>query len=253
MIKSRSTLTKQTIALQVYSERNEIGREEKSILNHAIMERLDYTYINEKSLTTPPSNLRLFVGSVEGTQMVLSSMNKVLPVPDYYPEALTKYLGSRSVKRTTINEVFATIAAGKSTFVKPVYDWKSFTGFVADESVGYGTLSKFSIRKPVWISEIVNFQYEFRAYVSKNELLAVCQYTGEMDMTPNFDIILSAIKKLKDSGYPYDTYAFDWGYTTAGEFILVEMNGAFSIGKYCGITDKQYYTFLNNGWSMITS
>lgn len=241
------------IYLQRYAETGKIGKEESSVLRHAIMERLPYRFLDESALGELEHyhDLSLFVGSVEGSRLVLNSLGYSLPEPNYYPTELSKFLG-REVWTGTSANVVLNMAEGNAIFAKPANKWKLFTGQLFDDTSGYTIIKDVANDEELWLSEPVDFVSEFRAYVADGELLKVCQYEGEEDAEPDLGVINEAIALFAEDPNNPTTYAFDWGYTTQGSFLLVEMNHGFAIGCYSGISDKDYYRFIKAGWLQLT-
>lgn len=237
------------ILLQRYAESGKIGKEEMAVLNHAILNGLPYRFINETDLSLAPPH-SLFVGSVEGVRQILELSGKTLPEPDYYPKVLGKYM-SRQVWDGTPHAVMIEVAQGHSVFAKPKNEWKSFTGQVFDRHDGMGLIASLDDDMELWVSEVIDIDSEFRVYVQSGEVVATCQYTGEEDRTPDMSMIQQAVSDLKTSGFRTDTYAFDWGLTKDGNTVFIEMNDAFAIGRYKGISDKEYYEFLQSRWNQL--
>lgn len=242
------------IVLQKYKEAENIGKEEMAVLHHAIMEGLPYQYVNEDDIDLISSlpEVTLFVGSVEGTRKALGALGKTLPLPNYYPDTLTKFLG-RHVEVGTIANVISKIASGERVFAKPVDQWKSWTGQVFSESEGFSILSQLDKSTKVWLAEEIEFESEFRVYVMNGKVVSIDQYAGEVDREIDEEKISEAVSLLKSGGYHTDTYAFDWGLTPSGELVLVEMNDAFAIGKYFKISNKEYFEFLLTRWHSMTA
>lgn len=240
------------ILLQRYKELHDIGREEASILHHAIINRVPYVFINEDDLEGAREryNIDLFVGSVEGMAVIF---NGNIPKPDYYPTALFEFFSNRNIRKGTLSLAKEIVSAGGSVFVKPEREWKSFTGFVARAISDFVPLASFTDDYQVWLSDEIDIKCEFRIYVCNGEILAVCQYTAEEDYSLDTKQIERSIHLLKESNYQYDTYAVDFALTPTDELVLIEMNNAFAIGKYKGISDSDYYKFLKYGFERLTS
>lgn len=241
------------IYLQRYTETGKIGKEESSVLRHAIMEQLPYRFLDEQLIGQVDyyQDLSLFVGSVEGCRLVLDSLGYSLPQPNYYPAELAKYLG-RKVWGGKSTNVILKMAEGNAVFAKPANKWKLFTGQLFDATSGYSIIKTVEIDEELWLSEPVEFVCEFRAYVVNGELLNVSQYTGDDDAEPDLDVIQEAIVLFGSNPQNPTTYAFDWGYTAQGSFLMVEMNHGFAIGHYHSISDKDYYRFIEAGWHQLT-
>ncbi|MCY9861226.1 ATP-grasp domain-containing protein [Vibrio coralliirubri] len=242
------------IYLQRYAETGKIGKEESSVLNHAIVNGLPYRFLDEALIGCQENypDLSLFVGSVEACRVVLSRMGHLLPSPNYYPNELSQFLG-REVWLGTKTNVIASMAQGVSVFAKPAMKWKLFTGQVFDESSGFSIINEVSNDERLWLSDVVGFKSEFRAYVADRELIAVSQYAGEDDADADLDTIKMAVDQFGNNPANPSTYAFDWGYTEDGSFLLIEVNHCFAIGRYAGISDREYYRFLEGGWNNLTS
>lgn len=237
------------IYIQKYNENGKMGNEEAAILRHAIMERLDYKFITEHEiLTSKLTKDDLFVGSIEAFKIVLRNMNTELPVPDYYPPALTKYR-KRKIRAGTKADVLRVInnCHNHKVFIKPEKEWKTFTGTIVSLKDNNTILENLTDTFPLWISEIIELRSEFRVYVQNHKIKAVCQYHGEEDEELPIQNVLHATEILKLTKHR-GTYAFDWGITQNDDILLIEKNDAFSIGKYKGISDKDYYNFLKSGW-----
>ena len=241
-----------TILLQKYKETGGLGREEAAILHVCILDRLTCSYVEEQHLLTD-LNIRLYVGSVEGTKNILEQLGKSLPTPDYYPIALKQYYKNRNLRTGTILDIKHIVNNGGSVFAKPKYQWKKFTGLVLKNTNDLKKINHLHDDFVVWLSDVIAIKAEFRAYVSDYKLLALCQYSNDDDFTIDKKTILNAIDLLRKWNYKSKTYAFDWCITESNETLLVEMNGAFAIGKYAGITDKQYLEFLESGWKELLS
>ena len=141
-------------------------------------------------------------------------------------------------------------------FVKPT-KLKQFNGFVLKwfNTVMYDKhdrdqlyiLSNLSYKETVYVSPVVNFIAEWRIYVTKGKVVAVCQYdSGEEDLTPDENFV-----KLVSEKFPTETLAIDIGLLDNNQYCVVELNDAWSIGKYKGISDKDYFEFLTTRWNEI--
>ncbi|MGD1524111.1 ATP-grasp domain-containing protein [Vibrio harveyi] len=240
------------IYLQRY-ESGRLGREEKAVLLHATVERLPVTYFTYAQLENGELELTrddLVVGSVEAIRLALGSLGRKLPSPIYYPRILGRFLGRR-VFPGSKRDVLLTMIQEQSVFAKPKDDWKTFVGQVFSQESGYSVISSISDDTMLYLSDVVSFVSEHRVYVKNHEVIACCQYDGEEDSTPDMSKVLEAIDILRSepaSPFP-STYAIDWGILDSGETVLVELNDGFSIGKYKGITDREYYEFLKERWN----
>lgn len=192
------------------------------------------------------------VGSVEFVRAAMSALGVREPEPMGY-EGLQDYL-QRHAGRTTVG---ALAELRVPAFVKPVAT-KLFTGFVYDpaqagspeqastggvscEHVAEQTaaLSKLSPDTPLWISDPVHFQCEWRYYVDAGgRILAQARYDadGADDAPlPSAEVVRCAIDALvmhlAARGDPHP-FALDMGVLDNGRTACVEPNDAWAIGLY---------------------
>ena len=239
-----------TIWLQKYqNDQLRLGREEKLVYQHALMNEIPVRYFTQEELfseTVDLNECELLVGSVECVIQALKIKGTPEPKSNYYPESLRKYL-LRDIWKGHPADVVRHIAFDTPIFSKP-FAWKLFTGQIFDQTQGYSLISELKDNEQLWLSEIVNFKYEFRAYVIDHQLVKLCQYTGEEDKEPNIALINKAIEDFRLSGSAPKAYAFDWGITEGGDTAMVEFNEGFAIGAYYDISPKDYYTLLKTRW-----
>lgn len=243
------------IYLQRYNG-NKLGREEQAVLLHATMEQLPVSYFTYEQLENgacQPVKGDLVVGSVEACRLALKLQGKSLPSPIYYPKVLGRFL-HRRVFPGSKRDIILSIAQGYPIFAKPKDDWKTFVGQVFDQESGFSIIQSIDEHTMLYLSEVVEFDSEYRVYVKDHKIIACCQYSGDEDGCPDMSKIQEAVEILKaERNGPFSsTYAFDWGILKTGETAIVEMNDAFAIGKYKGISNKDYYEFLKERWNELS-
>jgi hypothetical protein len=162
-----------------------------------------------------------------------------------YPPCLDQFL-YRQVKRIpTLREAKVMLDEGKRFFIKPE-GWKTFTGFVADNSMDprfNGTTNQ----QPVWISEVVKFVSEYRAYVVRGQVRAVTFYSGHSTERVNIEVIHNAVDIFTLNGAPAG-YGIDFGVLENGDTALIEVNDGFSLGAYGYYLQEHYYDMLAARW-----
>jgi hypothetical protein len=171
------------------------------------------------------------VGSVEFVQAYSQHVNLVLP-EDFsygYEGHLDKYL-TRSIRLGTYGE------ASTEEFVKPIYI-KLFTGNIK-EQIELETPGLISDDTPVWISEPVPFEAEFRFYIRDSigggKILGWSRYDGEqvINPIPDSELVNNIMKDLESIGAP-GAYTIDIGWRPdLNQYCLVELNDAWSLGFY---------------------
>ena len=143
-----------------------------------------------------------------------------------YPEELRPFLGRRLWK-TTIDHVNTEVGSWP-LFVKPV-EGKRFTGCVVASTkdlIGKGYCEEDF---PVICREVVDFVSEYRCFVRYGEILDVRHYRGDWSKAPNREVIERAIAAYVSA---QAGYAADFGVTSDGRTLLVEVNDGYSLGPY---------------------
>ncbi len=187
-----------------------------------------------------------YVGDVLGA---LREAGYKQPEPMDYPECLHKYLG-RTITRTTLGDVrYSTTPV----FVKPVRH-KLFTGFVWERGrADRLKIAPYEDSEPVWTSEVVELNREYRAFVGPRGLLGVKQYKGEYwSIGPDYNYIYHIIGDMMTTkGIPC-AYSLDIGMSDKGKIYLVEANDAFALGHY-GLARNLYVDMISARWKELTS
>lgn len=172
-------------------------------------------------------------------------LGKELSEHEPYPLCLRDYL-YRDVERVrSLREAKHMLVDGKRFFIKPE-GWKTFTGFVCDNSMD-PRFNGSTNQQPVWISTLVEFVSEFRAYVVRGNVRSIASYAGDETIRPNIEVILNAVKEFTDNGAPAG-YAIDFGVLADGETALVEVNDGFSVGAYGHFLSEHYFDMLAARW-----
>ena len=194
------------------------------------------------------------VGSVEFVNYVLRLLNIQLPqfhslndmkVPQYYY--------GRDIfifkKHKIVKDYY-----GTPFFIKPVAI-KLFSGFVykGDNIDAYTSeydkeqFNQFNClppQTPIYKTGLLNITAEWRCYVLKGNLVSVCQYDdGVADIIPNQNFINSILKHFTG-----ETLAIDIGLLDSGQYVIIELNDAYAIGKYKDISNKDYLDFIATRW-----
>lgn len=231
-------------------EKHHSSHETKLIYQYCLIERIPTKYFDPIDLINAQVNLtdcRLVVGSVQSVSSALQQLSKPVPVSDYYPTQLHKYL-YRDVWRGNITQLQGYIINDQQIFAKPV-DWKLFTGMVFDASNSYNLIEQCNKDTQLWFSDPVVWVSEYRIYVLNNQILAISLYQGDSNVVIDMNVINDAIKLMESTNKV--AYSFDWGVLNTGQTALVEMNDAWAIGEYGDMTPKQYYEFLLARWNQM--
>jgi len=195
------------------------------------------------------------VGSVEFTRAYCDHVGLGLPTNLSYPEEFHSYL-YRNVQEGLYKE------ASFSEFVKPL-ETKTFTGNI---KLVLEAESPDSIdpETPVWISEPVTFESEFRFYihdfVTGGKIQGWARYDG-LSVTnpePDFNLVESIMDRFHRDIGP-GAYSIDVGWRPhLNCYSLVEINDGWSLGLYNPTdpqsnppTMQQYADMLVSRWTQI--
>lgn len=181
------------------------------------------------------------VGGIGSCHAVLRKFGIEIPRINY-PESLKPFLG-RKLWHSTINQVNNDVESWP-LFVKPVED-KKFTGKVISgipDLVGCGTSGE---NPPVVCSEIVHFEAEWRCFVRYGEILDVRPYRGDWRLHFRPSVIEEAVGAYANAPAGY---GIDFGVTSDGRTLLVEVNDGYALGCY-GLQHNLYAQLLSARWS----
>lgn len=208
----------------------------------------DLEGLKHQAVTEP---LPLVVGSVEFVREALGHFGIVEPDPMDYDNRI-KDLLNRHIELMSVGRALSRVVR---FFVKPCKG-RAFTGFIRDPldeyeySHDFEQFNKFLALpgdEKVWVSEVVNFVAEWRVYVLKGKVLAVCRYdANEEEFEPCQQFIQECVSRFDG-----ETLAIDVGLDDYGQFSIVEINDAWAIGFYKGISERDYFSFLLARWEEI--
>jgi ATP-grasp domain, R2K clade family 2 len=174
----------------------------------------------------------LVVGSIPTTEMALKQLGVTVPIPEDYPIELHDFL-YRRVWKSTLRAVKERIECGESpVFIKPATRRKRFTGFVFTDPSETYQLEGASGQTPVWCSQCVEWQSEWRVFVLHGNILGIQYYRGIQSIRPEEDVIKILCARWIATGRAPCAFALDVGVLTTGETALVEVNDGFSLGRY---------------------
>lgn len=189
----------------------------------------------------------VFLGSIKFIQDSLKKLNVKVPEHSDYPKSLTKYYG-RKISESTINKISSNPDLW-NVFVKPKGHLKKFTGRHIKSTydlIGCGDREK---DVPIWVSEPVEFISEWRVFVRYNKILGVKSYKGDWRCQYDSKIIEEAVASYTNAPAGY---AMDFGRTSKGEFLIIEVNEGYSIGNY-GLFYVDYAKLISARWAEMTN
>jgi hypothetical protein len=210
-------------------------------------------------------------GNFDWTRLAMKKLNITMPEPPDYPVCL-KHLLQRRVWQSTLGEVNTFLQQPEnktvSVFIKPAATAKAFAAIVEPRDQMLSTLlngiegimDSLPANTPIHCSELVDMVTEYRVYVVDHKIRATCQYrgpTGSSEIKLDNDIVNKAVAAVAESSECRDLtgYAVDFAVVKkkTGEYItcLVELNDGYSLGRYAGLSGKDYTDLLIARWAML--
>jgi hypothetical protein len=196
----------------------------------------------------------IFCGHVNICKQIWKNLGLHVPELDCYPTELKDYYGRKIKKMSAIsfrNLLIENEEFGETYFVKPVIN-KLFTGFTCVTKEEFlrkvGVEKALSHKIPVYVSNCVKFDAEFRAYVYKNKIVDVFRYWGDnWSVTIDKTIVEDMVSLVKNAPV---FYSLDFGIDDKGRTLLVEVNDGYALGNY-GLGPKQYAEMSIARWKEI--
>jgi hypothetical protein len=172
-----------------------------------------------------------------------------------YPESLKPYLHREvwestlgEVRKRLFNDLGNEVELGLNWFIKPKNKLKRFTGFVCETIYDLSKCAGAGNQTKIWCSEPVVFVDEFRCYFMKDTKPVIGCYKEDFDEKNRAKVHQFLNSLILGREFP-SAFVLDLGILSTGEVALIEMNDAFSIGKYNGIDDETYAKFLITRWN----
>lgn len=190
----------------------------------------------------------LVVGDHDVMRSVFKRMSLVVQ-SNCYPPSLHAFL-HRKVWESTVQQVLFASQNGQigPVFVKPRSRTKSFTGFVVQSGSELLQLSGVSRNTEVFCAEVVEWQSEYRTFISGSKLVGTRHYEGNPGLIPDQSTIDQAIQIFEESGAATAGYSLDFGVLSNGKTALVEWNDGFALGSY-GLEPSTYTDLLMGRWN----
>lgn len=199
----------------------------------------------------PISDHDIVVGHVDHCRRMFRRHCVQEPAYLDYPEELAPFMGRKYWKETI--EDFSKRVFNvnfKPLFIKPVKQ-KLFTGFVCNNVGELSHIADLEDSTEIWVSEVINFDTEFRTYIHKHDIIGCIRYKGEPWYAPKENKVRAMLDALKNANMPI-AYSIDIGIMKdrPDEVFLVECNDAFALGNY-GINPRHYAEMLRDRWYQI--
>jgi hypothetical protein len=198
----------------------------------------------------PLSRDVMVVGGVGAVRFALKRLGVDVPVGIDLPDSLAAYRGRR-VWRSTWDEVRTHIDRNLSPiFVKPLDRPKAFRGQVLRSFADLIPTAALPDEMNVLVSEPVEFRSEWRFFVVGGEVVGSGHHSGDPLVFPDRAVVAAAVKDF--AGEAPAGYGIDFGVTTDGRTLLVEVNDGYSLGCL-GLRSDLYVGLLEARWQELVS
>lgn len=184
----------------------------------------------------------LFAG-VTIFRQVIDKLGVDYPPFDCYPAELNQYYG-RKIWKSTLGEVRKNFEETKEpVFVKPIKP-KDFNGVVLNSLLELIPLVTKPDDTPVYVSNPIYIESEFRVYVLEGEILGVKHYYGDWSKVPSVDFINRVVRDYKPCPI---AYGVDIGVDEDGASFVIEANDGCNLGNY-GLDSIHYGEMIISRW-----
>lgn len=191
-----------------------------------------YTLLEDVMTGDNADQVGIPVGSVEFVLAYLKSRHNAEPKPVNIPEEL---LEPKYTKRTVFYQENPNII--NKCFVKSHDRIKHFAEVIGPEDV------KEPLRGNFMISELVEIESEWRAFVYKGELVGLQNYSGDFTVFPDMYAVNDMIRSYTSAPI---AFTLDVGVNSSGTFII-EVHDFYSCGLY-GFNDHKILPFMFSRW-----
>ncbi|QDV48834.1 ATP-grasp domain-containing protein [Gimesia fumaroli] len=216
------------------------------------MLRFDYPELCEgaldRGLLTYPDET-IVAGGVGTIREAIKRANRSLPDLQELPDCLEPWIG-RKHWTSTLDEVrqpFEKEVPTQPVHVKPLHEHKRFTGTVFKEFRDLIPSATVDGATEVLVQEVVEFVSEWRAYLFRGRIKTVANYQGDPLAFPDPARMQAALDAFENCPI---ACSMDWGITSTGETLLVEVNDCYALGNY-GVDMYIYTAMIEARWREI--
>ncbi len=188
----------------------------------------------------------ILYGAVAIIREALQRAQRPEPANIDFPIELLPYIGRR-LDETTMSEVRSWEELNSPQLpahVKPRDRQKLFKGAVVQSFRDLIPLSGVPDDEPIIVQEVVDFVSEWRTTILRGKIVNVAHYKGNPIRFPDESVLAKAVGEW--SSQPIGC-GMDWGITSDGRTLLVEVNDGFSLGNY-GVRGHQYTAMIECRW-----
>lgn len=169
------------------------------------------------------------IGSIEFIEFWLKKYHNKKMTPIEVPECLrTQYFLKREYNICTGDKIPAT---GRY-FIKNIEKLKQ--GTYCGNAENYADYRIIRLDQKYVVSEEVNIESEWRAYVINNKLENIANYDGNPLIYPDSTLVKQAIARYSIDSQCPKSYTIDLGINESGTFII-EVHPFTAVGLYCAL------------------
>ncbi len=187
-------------------------------------------------------------GGVGTIRQLLQRAGRPLPPNIDLPPSLSEWIGRR-FWQSTMGKIRATVDSPEfqPIHIKPLNEQKLFKGTVVRAFRDLIPTASIASDVLVLVQEFVDFVSEWRAFVLRDKILNIGHYRGDPLVFPDTNIVRTAVQAFEDRPI---SFGMDWGITSSGRTLLVEVNDGFSLGNY-GLRGPEYSALIEARWRQL--
>ncbi|HCO27646.1 MAG: hypothetical protein CME31_21345 [Gimesia sp.] len=191
----------------------------------------------------------IVAGGVGTVRSAIKRAQRPLPDLQDLPECLKKWIG-RDFWISTLEQVrqpFENEEETRAVHVKPLHEHKKFKGTVFHKFSDLIPSAVVAGETEVLVQEVVEFVSEWRAYIFRGRIKFVANYRGDPLVFPDPSRMQAALDAFENR--PVGC-SMDWGITSTGDTLLVEVNDGYALGNY-GLDGYVYTAIIEARWREI--
>ncbi len=214
-------------------------------LNYAFTERgyevIPFTYKEILNGTLPLTKETIVHGGVQAVIGALKQLNIAPPKNIDLPYQLRRFC-NRKVWTSTMGNIRQMGEWNPPIHVKPLNGHKLFTGKVINSTRDLLFLTKVDGQTEVLVQEVIPITSEWRCYVLNKKVIGCAPYCGDPLWFPDPKIIQEIINSWDEQ---INAYSID---VAGPSTTLIEINDAFSLGFYGGMSQFAYADLVEARW-----
>jgi len=191
-------------------------------LDGAIQEDIPYQLVSIDNLNSTITEKYTPVGSIEFLKASFCYFGLDIPK--------LPFNSNRAHLNVSLEEALE-IGREKKIFIKPE-ETKLFTGFVY-EGYTYSCLEGIPLDTPVLVYEVFSsfIETEWRAYIYRNKVIDIRNYSGDFFLMPNREYIEELVDTNRKLEFPI-AYSIDVGVLEDKTHVVIEYNDFWALGNY---------------------